>query len=106
MRIEQACNDTFLDHGPHLSKAAHRLHESSKSLLYAIIQWLGLINHVSKGLICAGFGTSREISIPPISLGGLVLPRQDVVCARGCGKLVTGRANGKCSLLFLFNFRN
>lgn len=39
-------------------------------------------------------------------LGGLVLPRQDAVCARGCGKLVKGRKNGKCLLLFLFNVRN
>lgn len=35
-----------------------------------------------------------------------LLPRQDMICARQCGKLVKGRKNGKCSLLFLFNFRN
>lgn len=39
-------------------------------------------------------------------LEGLVLPRQGAVCAGGRGKLVEGTKNGKCLLLFLFNFRN
>jgi len=38
-------------------------------------------------------------------LGGLELPRQDMVCAREHGKLVKGRKHGKCLPLFLFNFR-